>query len=288
MAKILFIGDVVGKGGRKVLRQVLPKWQQQHRPDVTIVNVENLAHGKGVTIKTIEELKDLKIEAYTSGNHIFKKGELSADCFEKYPHLIRPANFADNLPGHGYYRFAKKTQPSSVLRTPSPNRGKEIVNGAMQQYLIINLNGQVFMEEQFDGAIANPFLAVDRLLTEQAQKGDIIIVDFHAEATSEKIAFGWHVDGRVTGVFGTHTHVPTADARVLPNGTAYITDVGMTGAKDGIIGVIRNNVLAKFLDPNVKFKNEPEEEGVLQISGVLVETLEDEKAQSIKKLYQEV
>jgi hypothetical protein len=305
MSKILFIGDVVGKGGRKILREVLPQWREKYQPDVVIANVENLAHGRGVTIKTMEELsgkagsafggKDLKIDAYTSGNHIFKTNDLSAECFEKYPNLIRPANFAENLPGHGYYRFAKKIHPpltppikGGELDSSLPPVGRAREGGEVQQYLVLNLNGQVFMEKQFDGEIVNPFLAVDRLLTQQAQKGDIIIVDFHAEATSEKIAFGWHVDGKVTGVFGTHTHVPTADARVLPNGTAYITDVGMTGAKDGVIGVKKGNVLPKFLDPNVKFKNEPEEEGMLQINGVLIETSAGGKAAKIEKLYEEI
>jgi calcineurin-like phosphoesterase len=131
-------------------------------------------------------------------------------------------------------------------------------------------------------------LAINRILTEQAQKGDIIIVDFHSEATSEKVAFGYYLDGRVSAVLGTHTHVATADARVLPKGTAYISDAGMTGARDGVIGVKFENVIKKFLDPGVKFKNEPEEEGVLQINGVLIETNDKGQAAKIEKLYQEI
>ncbi len=266
MTKILFIGDVVGKPGRRILREVLPQWKEKYKPDVVIVNVENMAHGKGVTPSTMAEVDELGIDAYTSGNHIFNKMELAKGSFEKYPQLIRPANFGESIPGHGYYRFAK--------------------NG--QQYLVINLNATVFMEKQFDGTIANPFLAIDKLLVEQGQKGDIIIVDFHSEATSEKIAFGRYCDGRVTGVFGTHTHVPTADYRVLQKGTAYVSDTGMTGARDGVLGVKYENALKKFLDPNEKFKNEVEEDGVLQINGVVIETSPEGKATKIERVYQEI
>lgn len=265
MKKILFIGDIVGKPGRKALREVLPAWREKYQPDVVIVNVENMAHGKGVTLNTLRSLDDLQIDAYTSGNHVFDKGQFSAESFEQYPNLIRPANFEGPYSGHGYYRFSKNEQ----------------------QYLVMNLNATVFMENQFEGSIANPFLAVDRLLLDQAQKGDIIIVDFHSEATSEKIAFGWYLDGRVTAVLGTHTHVPTADARILLQGTAYISDAGMTGALNSVIGVKKENALKKFLDPSAKFKNEVEEEGVLQINGVLIEALADGKAVKIERLSQE-
>lgn len=266
MPKILFIGDIVGKSGRKILLEVLPQWKKKYQPDVVIANVENMAHGKGVTMNTMENISQLEIDAYTSGNHVFDKLELSKEVFEKYPQLIRPSNYTGDWPGHGHYRFSK--------------------NG--QHYLILNLNATVFMENQFEGPIANPFLALDQLLLDQGQKGDIILVDFHSEATSEKIAFGYHADGRVTAVLGTHTHVPTADARVLPGGTAYVSDVGMTGARDGVIGVKKANVLDKFLHPDSKFKNEVEEEGVLQINGVLIEVSENGKAVKIEKLYQEI
>jgi len=308
MAKILFIGDVVGKGGRKILREVLPQWREKYQPDAVIVNVENLAHGKGVTPTTLGELDGLDIDCYTSGNHIFKKGELSSASFEKYDKLIRPANYESlldkakqkqSVPGYGYYRFSKLLHPpltpplkggeseSADDKVPSPLGGGQ-GRGNSRQFLVINLNGQVFMEHQFDGAIENPFLALDRLILDQGQKGDIIIVDFHAEATSEKIALGYHMDGKVTAVLGTHTHVPTADARVLPNGTAHITDVGMTGALNGVLGVKKESALKKFLNAEEKFKYEIEEDGTLQINGVLIETSADGKAQSITKLYQEL
>jgi metallophosphoesterase (TIGR00282 family) len=170
------------------------------------------------------------------------------------------------LPGHGYYRFSLGDQ----------------------QILVVNLSGQVFMDKQFaEGEVQNPFTTLDRILTDQGQKGDIIFIDFHAEATSEKVAFGYYVDGRTSVAVGTHTHVPTADARVLPQGTAYVTDVGMTGALNGVIGVKKENVLKKFLNPSEKFVNEMEEDGPTQVNGVLVEVGDTPKAVKIEKLYQE-
>jgi metallophosphoesterase (TIGR00282 family) len=266
MFKILFIGDVVGKPGRQALREVLPMWKEKYQPDVVIVNVENLAHGKGVTLSTLEEVDRLGVECFTGGNHIFDKMQFAKECFEKYPKLIRPANYPDNLPGHGYYRFSLGDQ----------------------QILVVNLSGQVFMDKQFaEGEVQNPFTTLDRILTDQGQKGDIIFIDFHAEATSEKVAFGYYVDGRTSVAVGTHTHVPTADARVLPQGTAYVTDVGMTGALNGVIGVKKENVLKKFLNPSEKFVNEMEEDGPTQVNGVLVEVGDTPKAVKIEKLYQE-
>jgi len=286
MAKILFIGDVVGKPGRKALAQVLPQWKEKYKPDVIIVNVENLAHGKGVTLKTLAEIDQLGIDAYTGGNHIFKKNGLSDECFEKYPNLVRPANFVSlkqkdgsiiTVPGYGFYRFAKE----------NGSKGNDGSKG-LEQYLIINLNGQVFMEKQFDGEIANPFHTIDQLLSQESQKGDIIFVDFHCEATSEKVAMGYYVNGRVSAIVGTHTHVPTSDYRILPQGTAYITDVGMVGTLNSVIGVKKENVLDKFLNPENKFKNELEEEGPCQVNGVLIELSENGKAVGIEKLYQEI
>lgn len=265
MSRILFVGDVVGKPGRRALRAILPMWKEQYAPDVTIVNVENLAHGKGVTEATMAEVSELGVDCFTSGNHIFDKQDYSKSSFDKHPSLIRPANYPQNLPGYGYYRFAKDSQ----------------------QYLVINLNGTIFFDKLFDGKLGNPFLVINDILTQQAQKGDIIIVDLHAEATSEKVAFGYHVDGRVTAVFGTHTHVPTADSRILPKGTAYITDVGMTGPVNSVIGVKIENVLPKFLDPSTKFRNEPEEEGGGMVNGVMVDVDDSGKVIKIEKLYQE-
>lgn len=266
MIKILFIGDVVGKPGRNILSQVLPMWKEKYKPDVVIVNVENLAHGKGVTLNTLAEVDALGVDCFTGGNHIFDKEDCVKDCFEKYSKLIRPHNLSGNFAGYGFYRFAKEGQ----------------------QYLVINIHGQVFCEKYFDGQLTNPFLAIDGLIKQESQKGDIIFVDFHAEATSEKKVMGSYLDGRATVMVGTHTHVPTADAHLMKNGLAYITDVGMVGSRDSALGVIFENALKKFLDPSTKFKNEMEETGVLQINGVIIEVGENQKASKIEKLYQEI
>lgn len=262
MAKILFIGDIIGKPGRKALLEVLPQWKDRYQPDVTVVNVENIAHGKGVAVNQIEEIEPLGIDCYTSGNHAFDKGEFSEEAFKKYDKLVRPANYPGSLPGHGYYRF---------------NKGG-------QSYLVVNLNGRAFFERAFYGLVQNPFFTLDKILEEQSQKGDIILVDFHAEATSEKVAFGWYADGRVTGVFGTHTHVPTADLRILPKGTAHISDVGMTGPVNSVIGTKIDNSLNLFLEKG-KFVMEVEEDGPAAVNGVYLET-EGSAVVKAEKLYQ--
>jgi metallophosphoesterase (TIGR00282 family) len=266
MTKILFIGDVVGKPGRKILSQVLPIWKEKYKPDAVIVNVENLAHGKGVTPNTLAEVDALGVDCFTGGNHSFDKADCVKECFEKYPKLIRPANLLGSFSGYGFYRFAKDNQ----------------------QYLVINLHGQVFCEKYFDCQLTNPFLAIDELIKQESQKDDIIFVDFHAEATSEKKTMGFYVDGRVTVIVGTHTHVPTADAHIMPKGSGYITDVGMTGSRDSALGAKFENALKKFLDPSAKFVNEVEEAGILQINGILVELDSNKKIAKIEKLYGEI
>lgn len=264
MAKILFFGDIMGKPGRTALARALPLLREEYQPDVVVANVENLAHGKGVTPGTLQELKDLKVDVFTSGNHVFDKGPQSDAGFEKFENLIRPINYEGQFPGHGHYRLS--------------------VNG--EQFLILNLNGQVFFEKQFGYPIANPFFAADGLLQEHAQKGDIILVDLHAEATSEKVAMGWHLDGRVTALFGTHTHVPTADAWIMPQGTAYVTDAGMCGARHSVIGARIEHSLGAFLGRS-KFVLDPAEDGPLMVNGVYVET-DGSKAIKIEKIFREV
>jgi metallophosphoesterase (TIGR00282 family) len=266
MTKILFIGDVVGKPGRRILSQVLPMWKEKYKPDAVIVNVENLAHGKGVTLNTLAEVDSLGIDCFTGGNHIFDKEDQIKECFENYPKLIRPYNIEGSHPGYGYYRFSKSDQ----------------------QYLVINIHGTIFCDKYFDGQLTNPFTAVDELIKQESQKGDIIFVDFHAEATSEKKTMGYYLDGRVTAIAGTHTHVPTSDAHVMPKGSGFITDVGMTGTRDSALGTKFENALKKFLDPSAKFVNEIEEAGILQINGILVELDSNTKAVKIEKLYQEI
>ncbi len=239
----------MGRPGRRALAQVLPIWKEQYKPDVIIGNVENLAHGKGITMGTIAEMEALGFDAYTSGNHVFSTGPHAKECFEKYDKIIRPHNYIGDFPGHSHYRFAK--------------------NG--QQYLVINLNGRVFFDKQWKTEMSNPFFDFDKIFEQQAQKGDIIIVDLHAEATSEKNAFGWYVDGRVSIMYGTHTHIPTADTKIFPKGTAFQTDLGMTGAKDSVIGVIPENSLNLFLEKG-KMLMELPESGPVVVNALLVET----------------
>ncbi len=239
----------MGRPGRHALAQVLPMWNEEHNLDVIIGNVENLAHGRGITPNTIAELEALGFDAYTSGNHVFETGQHSQECFDKYHKIIRPQNYQADLPGLGYYRFAK--------------------NG--QQYLVFNISGKLFMDPTDKFNISNPFFAVDQLLQDQSQKDDIIIVDMHGEATGEKVAMGWHLDGRATVVYGTHTHVTTGDERILPKGTAYLTDVGLTGAYDSVLGVEVESALGLFLEKH-KMKNDIPESGPAILNALLVET----------------
>jgi metallophosphoesterase (TIGR00282 family) len=273
-SKILLIGDIMGRPGRHALAQVLPLWKDElgwdAQKDVLIGNVENLAHGKGITLNTMEEMNQLGFDAYTSGNHVFDTGPHSEACFDRQNNIVRPVNYLsvseDNrtVPGQGYYRFSK--------------------NG--QQYLVINLGGRLFFEKQFRGEISNPFFAFDEVYQQQAQKDDIIIVDLHAEATSEKNAFGWYADGRATIAYGTHTHIPTADTKILTKGTAYQTDIGMTGARDSVLGVKVENSLAPFLETG-KFKLEAPEEGPAIANALLVEC-EGNQPVNIERLQKEV
>jgi metallophosphoesterase (TIGR00282 family) len=227
--KILFIGDIFGRPGRAIVKDRLPELRKQYAPGLVIANCENAAAGFGITPPLAEELFDLGIDVMTTGNHIWDKREIIEyfQMADGNPHsparrLLRPANFSQGLPGWGVYEGQK--------------------NGA--GYAVVNLQGRVFM-----GSSDDPFRYADRLLEQikSNSKSKIVFVDFHAEASSEKVAFGWYLDGRVTAVVGTHTHIPTADETVLPKGTAYITDVGMTGPYDSVIGVKKELVIEKFL-----------------------------------------
>jgi 2',3'-cyclic-nucleotide 2'-phosphodiesterase len=222
---ILFIGDIFGRPGRTIVSERLPGLVKQYAPDLVIANCENAAAGFGITPPLAEELFDLGIDVMTTGNHVWDKREI-LEYFQMAdgPHspvrrLLRPANFSPQLPGSGLYESQKKGVG----------------------YAVVNLQGRVFMSSCDD-----PFRFIDRLL--EQIKAKIVLVDFHAEATSEKIAFGWYLDGRVTAVVGTHTHIPTADETILSKGTAYITDVGMTGPYDSVIGVKKEIVVEKFLN----------------------------------------
>jgi metallophosphoesterase (TIGR00282 family) len=223
--KILFVGDVFGSAGRRIVREHLGHVRQSHQVDLTVVNGENAAGGFGITPGLAEELFELGADVITTGNHVWDKKELTdymrsvpEDSHERARRILRPANLQHGVPGYGVYEGA-------------------LANG--QTYAVVNLMGRVFMNGTND-----PFHKIDRVL--EGIRAKVILVDFHAEATSEKVAMGWHLDGRVTAVLGTHTHIPTADERVLPGGTAYQTDVGMSGPYDSVIGVETELVLNKF------------------------------------------
>ncbi len=217
---LLFVGDIVGRPGRDLVRVGLRSLVEQHGIDVVIANAENSAGGFGITREIGEELLDRGVDVMTSGNHIWDKRE-ALDYIAQEPRLLRPANFPVGAPGRGSY----------VAQT----KGGITVG-------VVNVMGRIFM-----APLDDPFAVVLREIEALAERTRIVLVDFHAEATSEKIAMGWHLDGDVTAVVGTHTHVQTADEQILPGGTAYITDVGMTGPHDGIIGVEREPALSRFL-----------------------------------------
>ncbi|MFA6588687.1 MAG: TIGR00282 family metallophosphoesterase [Patescibacteria group bacterium] len=255
---ILFIGDIVGKPGRLAVAKVLPKLKKLKKIDLVIANVENLAHGKGLTKKTWAEMQNAGIDFGTGGNHTFSKTDANALLADENSNLIRPANYEEGLPGVG----------------------AKIIVVKKRKVLIINLSGQSFMIQE----ATSPFTAADLLLTKF--KADLIIVDMHAEATSEKVALGWHLDGRVVAVIGTHTHVPTADARLLPNGTAYITDVGMTGLRDGIIGVDKAAIMPRFLSGDKK-PHEIAEHGPVIFNSILIEISPKNQVKKISRLDKE-
>lgn len=219
--RVLFIGDIVGSPGREIVRERLADVVATQKIDLVIANGENSAAGFGITPKIAEELFGYGVEVLSGGNHSWDKREI-LEFMPHEPRLLRPANFPDGNPGTGLY-----------VGTAS--------NGT--KYAVINVQGRIFLPANED-----PFRKVDELLAKLPGDVGFVLVDMHAETTSEKIALGWYLDGRVTAVVGTHTHVTTADERVLPGGTAYITDVGMTGPHDGVIGMDRVGIVKKFLD----------------------------------------
>ena len=256
--KILFLGDIVGKPGRKALAEILPQWKKEYEPDFVIANGENMAHGSGFTVRGFDDVVSAGVDFFTSGNHWSRKDDgLTLFSNKKNP-IIRPANWPGDVPGQGY----------------------KIIEVGTTKVAIINLMGQLFMDKQLD----SPFYKLDEILKEIDEKIKVKIIDFHAEATSEKVAFGWYVDGRVSAVLGTHTHVPTADARILLKGTGYVTDVGMCGSSDSIIGDDREVRLNQFLN-QMPAKHEIQEQGPMQVNGVLLEIDNSSgKTESIERL----
>lgn len=241
--RVLFIGDIVGSPGRQIVRDRLTDLVQHQHIDLVVANGENSAAGFGITPRIAEDLFQCGIDVLTGGNHSWDRKEI----FDYIPHesrLLRPANFAEGNPGSGIYVGTAK-------------------NGV--NYAVLNLQGRVFLAPNDD-----PFKKADSELAKLPADVALVLVDIHAETTSEKIAFGWYLDGRVTAVVGTHTHVVTADERILPEGTAYITDVGMTGPHEGIIGMERKAIIKKFIDGlPARFEVAT---GDVQMNAVLIET----------------
>jgi 2',3'-cyclic-nucleotide 2'-phosphodiesterase len=250
--KILFIGDVVGGPGRRGLKAAMPGLRERHQPALTIVNGENSAGGMGITEKTARALLDAGAGVITSGNHVYRHREVY-DFLDREERVIRPANYPHANPG----------------------RGHVVVEAAGMRVGVINLSGAVGLQ-----VARSPFHEVDSIL--ERIEADCILVDFHAEVTSEKVAMGWHLDGRVAAVLGTHTHVPTADARVLPQGTAFISDVGMTGSRTSVLGVKPEQILERFITQMpVRFETAEED---VWIMGAAVEVNAEGLADSIEQV----
>jgi 2',3'-cyclic-nucleotide 2'-phosphodiesterase len=252
--KLLFVGDVVGGIGRRTLAALLPGIRDAHKPDFVIVNGENSAGGVGITEKTARDLFETGADAITLGNHAYRHREVY-DYLDREERIVRPANYPKGSPGRGYTVVEKNGMRLGVL----------------------NVSGLVFLQ-----AVRSPFAEVDSALAELRGRTDAVLVDMHAEATSEKVAMGWYLDGRVSACVGTHTHVPTADARVLPGGTAYITDVGMTGPLGGVIGVKREQALERFVKlTNVRFETADEDPW---LNAVLIDVDGEGRATAIEQL----
>ena len=252
---VLMIGDVVAKPGRLAVLERIQDLREQHRIDLAIMNAENLAGGFSVTASLCEQLFGAGIDVMTSGNHIFDKRE-AIPYIGKQPRLLRPANYPPNTPGSGSWKSTIKG-----------------VNVA-----VINVMGRVFMPPSDD-----PFRIINDIVDSLPSDTKVRIVDVHAEATSEKVAMGWYLDGRVSAVVGTHTHVQTADERILPQGTAYLTDVGMTGSYSGVIGMDRRDVIARFT--SVTVRRAEQSNGQVRICGAVIDIDENTgHAREIKRL----
>ena len=252
-ARILFVGDVVGGLGRRTLLDCLPLLRERYAPTFVVVNAENIAGGVGITPKIADELLAKGIDAITLGNHTYRRKDIYP-YLDSQPRIVRPANFLRSQPGHG----------TCVIERDGLRLG------------VVNLSGNLYLR-----AGRSAFTEVEVALGELGEV-DHVLVDMHAEATSEKVAMGWHLDGRVTAVLGTHTHVPTADARVLPQGTAYITDVGMTGPRGGVIGVKREQAIESLLTQMpVRFETSEEDPWLM---GALVSCSQRLRADSIEQV----
>ncbi|MFC7685267.1 TIGR00282 family metallophosphoesterase [Ureibacillus sp. GCM10028918] len=250
--KVIFIGDIVGSIGREAVEKYLPRLKRKYAADVVIANGENAAAGRGITQKIYQQLLQVGVDVITMGNHTWDNKDIF-DFIDDADYLIRPANFSEEAPGKGMVQISKNGVTLSV----------------------INLHGRVFLPPHED-----PFAVADQLVEEARKTSPLVFVDFHAEVTSEKIALGWHLDGRVSAVVGTHTHVQTADSRIYPGGTAYITDVGMTGPYDEILGMQKESVIYKF-QTNMPSRFEVPKEGREVLSGFFVE-IDDKTGKALR------
>ncbi len=254
--KILFLGDIIGKIGRDVCDVILPQLKEELKPDLILANGENSSHGYGITAKVYTELTELGISGFTMGNHVWDKKDLLKEP-DKMPFVARPANYPPGVPGNDLL----------------------VLEAGKHKVAVINLLGRVFMQ-----CLDCPFQTIEKLLPKIPPEIKVIIVDMHADATSEKAAMGWFLDGKVAAVVGTHTHVMTADERLLPERTAYISDVGMVGARDSVIGMNKEQILKRFLT-QMPEKFEPTEKGPGLFNAVLL-TIDEQtgRATEIKRI----
>jgi metallophosphoesterase (TIGR00282 family) len=257
--KVLFLGDIIGKPGRNAIDRNLDDLIRKHDIDMVIANGENAAGGIGISVKTADSLLNMGIDVITTGNHVFKKKEIY-NLLENEDRLLKPANYPPDTPGRGYNIY-------------------EVEKLGNLKVAVINLCGRVFVEN-----LDCPFRTVNRILEYVSEETPIIIVDMHAEVTSEKVAMGWYLNGRVSAVVGTHTHIQTADERILPDeGTAYITDVGMVGPRNSVIGVKKENIIERFLTGMPQKFTVARED--VWINGVVIDIDENSgKASSIERI----
>ncbi len=259
--KIFFLGDIIGKLGRKTVGEILPGLKKKLSPDLVLANAENISHGAGANQKALEQVANYGVDYFTSGNHIWNKKEVYDLLNLTHTNIIRPANYPPGVPGEGY----------------------KIIKINQAKIALINLMGRVFIRELLDC----PFRKFDEIYQKvQKEKLTAVIVDFHAEATSEKQAFAWYADGRATMVFGTHTHIPTADLRILPQGTGLVADAGMIGARDSVLGVQKDGIINKFLTslPN---RHIMIDKGPALFQSVLVE-IKNKKVVKIERVDKEI
>ncbi len=261
--KILFIGDIFGRPGRNTVKKLLPEYKTKHGIHLVIANAENMHHGKGVEESQLQEMQKAGVDFFTSGNHIWKEKAIIPRLSDKKLPLIRPANYPESAPGRGF---------------------QVIEGGLMQKVLVINLMGRVFMPTHLD----DPFRTADRILKQfEHEQLSAIFVDFHAETTSEKAALANYLDGRISALIGTHTHVPTFDARILPNGTAFQTDVGFTGPIDSIIGLEKESIIKNFLT-QVPVKHEVADGDTIFNATIIEIDDQSKKAVSIEQIQRKV